>query len=224
MDRTQLFVRDYNKFPSTVHKAVKKPVAIKKTLLSSIDDPTVTQVVPSAVEKRIERNKRKYGRRIDQFVKILENTDYIPNGSTKSYHTFILDMYKALIRGRKITPKMESAITNIVKKYAKWLKVEKDPKSRQKKYDFIEESVSKIHMIKRLLNRAGYTDIYKSRSEYFLHSVENQVVKKGRLSVKQRKALNSMYKRFDKKVKNKEKVEKRVSKELKKMKKSEKKA
>ena len=133
-------------------------------------------------------------------------------------------MYKALIRGRKITPKMEVAITNIVKKYTKWLKVEKDPKIRQKKYDFIEESVSKIHMIKRLLNRAGYTDIYKSRSEYFLHSVENQVVKKGRLSVKQRKALNSMYKRFDKKVKNKEKVEKRVSKELKKMKKSEKKA
>ena len=217
-------MRDYNKFPSTVHKAVKKPVAIKKTLLSSIDDPTVTQVVPSAVEKRIERNKRKYGRRIDQFVKILENTDYIPNGSTNTYHTFILDMYKALIRGRKITPKMEVAITNIVKKYTKWLKVEKDPKIRQKKYDFIEESVSKIHMIKRLLNRAGYTDIYKGRSEYFLDSVEHQVVKKGRLSIKQRKALNSMYKRFDKKVKNKEKVEKRVSKELKKMKKSEKKA
>ena len=57
-------------------------------------------------------------------------------------------MYKALIRGRKITPKMEVAITNIVKKYTKWLKVEKDPKIRQKKYDFIEESVSKIHMIK----------------------------------------------------------------------------
>ena len=203
-------MRDYNKFPPTVHTAVKKQVAIKKTLLSSIDDPTVIQVVPSAVEKRIDRNKKKYGRRIDQFQKILENTDYIPNGSTNSYHIFILDMYKALFRGRKITPKMEMAITNIVKKYTKWLKREKDPKSRQKKYDFIEESVSKIHMIKRLLNRAGYTDIYKSRSEYFLHSVENQVVKKGRLSVKQRKALNSMYKRFEKRIEKHEKVEKKI--------------
>lgn len=216
------------RFNATIHKAVKKQVAVKKTILSSIDDnlpnPTVTRVVPSAVENRIELNKEKYGRRIDQLVKIIGNTDYIPNGSTNTYHTFILDMYKALIRGRKITPKMEVAITNIVKKYTKWLKVEKDPKARQKKYDFIEESVSKIHMIKRLLNRAGYTDIYKGRSEYFLDSVEHQVVKKGRLSIKQRKALNSMYKRFDKKVKNKEKVEKRVSKELKKMKKSEKKA
>ena len=216
------------RFNATIHKAVKKQVAVKKPLLSSIDDnlpnPTVTQVVPSAVENRIELNKKKYGRRIDQLVKIIGNTDYIPNGSTNTYHTFILDMYKALIRGRKITPKMEVAITNIVKKYTKWLKVEKDPKIRQKKYDFIEESVSKIHMIKRLLNRAGYTDIYKGRSEYFLDSVDHQVVKKGRLSIKQRKALNSMYKRFDKKVKNKEKVEKRVSKELKKMKKSEKKA
>ena len=197
-------MRDYNQFPPTIHKVVKKPVAIKKTRLISIDDPTVTQVVPSAVENRVEFNKKKYGRRIDQFQKILENTDYIPNGSTNSYHIFILDMYKALFRGRKITPKMEMAITNIVKKYAKWLKNENNPKSRQKKYDFIEESVSKIHMIKRLLNRAGYRVTYKSRSEYFLHSVENQVVKNGSLSVKQRKVLNSMYKRFEKRIEKQE--------------------
>ena len=123
------------RFNATIHKAVKKQVAVKNTLLSSIDDnlpnPTVTQVVPSAVENRIELNKKKYGRRIDQLVKIIGNTDYIPNGSTNTYHTFILDMYKALIRGRKITPKMEVAITNIVKKYSKWLKVEKDPNIRQ---------------------------------------------------------------------------------------------
>ena len=211
MDRTPLFetMRDYNKFPPTVHTAVKKQVAIKKTIQSikSVHyDPTVKRVVPSAVEKRIDRNKKLYSKRIDQLVKIIENTDYIlKNDPSNTYHTFILDMYKALVDGRKITPKMEVAITNIVKKYAKWLKREKDPKSRQKKYDFIEESVSKIHMVKRLLNRAGYTDIYIGRSEYFLDSVENQVVKKGRLSVKQRKALNSMYKRFDKKVKKSEK-------------------
>ena len=165
----------------------------------------VTQVVPSKMEKQIEKNKSVYGKRIKQLKVIINDKDYIPVESHNTYHTFIHDMYLALIGGRKITPKMESAITNIVKKYAKWLKVEKDPKSRQKKYDFIEESVSKIHMIKRLLNRANYTEVYKSRSEYFLHSVENQVVKNGRLSVKQRKALNSMYKRFEKRIEKSEK-------------------
>ena len=199
---------DYNKFPPTVHTAVKKQVAIKKTIQSikSVHyDPTVKRVVPSAVEKRIDRNKKLYSKRIDQFQKIIENTDYIlKNDPSNTYHTFILDMYKALVDGRKITPKMELAITNIVKKYSKWLKRENNPKYQQKKYDFIEGSVSKIHMIKRLLNRANYTEVYKSRSEYFLDSIENQIVKNGSLSLKQRKALNSMYKRFDKKVKNNE--------------------
>jgi hypothetical protein len=174
----------------------------------------VTQVVPSKMENKIEKNKSVYGKRIKQLKVIINDKDYIPVESTNTYHTFIRDMYLAIIGGRKITPKMEMAITNIVKKYAKWLKVENNPKSRQKKYDFIEESVSKIHMIKRLLNRANYRANYKSRSEHFLHSVENQVVKNGSLSVKQRKVLNSMYKRFEKRIEKMKKILEYTEREL----------
>ena len=47
-------------------------------------------------------------------------------------------MYLALIGGRPITPKMESAITKIVKTYAKHLKKEADPIYRRNKLDYIE--------------------------------------------------------------------------------------
>ena len=37
-------------------------------------------------------------------------------------------MYLALISGRKITPKMESAINKIIARYTEWLKKENNPK------------------------------------------------------------------------------------------------
>ena len=55
-------------------------------------------------------------------------------------------------------------------------------------------------MVKRLLNRAKYTRGYTDRSMYFLNNVDGYLKKHGKLSVKQRKALNSMYKRFEKRV------------------------
>ena len=184
------------RFKSTIYKAVKTPQAIKKT--NPNDWIGVTTVVPSVVEKRIEENKKLYGKRITQLKVIINDLDYLSTGN--SYREFIIDMSSALVHGRKITSKMEVAVTNIVKKYAKWLKIENNPKFRQKKYEFIEESASKIHMIKRLLDKANYTEVYKSRSDYFLNSVREQVMKNGSLSVKQRKALNSMYKRFTKRI------------------------
>ena len=183
-----------------------------KTWKEMEDDWTVTQIVPTKMEKQIEENKKSFGRRIKQLKVIINDLNYLPTGNT--YREFIIDMSSALVHGRKITSKMEVAVTNIVKKYAKWLKVENNPKSRQKKYDFIEESVSKIHMIKRLLNRANYRANYKSRSEHFLHSVENQVVKNGSLSVKQRKVLNSMYKRFEKRIEKMKKILEYTEREL----------
>jgi hypothetical protein len=109
-------------------------------------------------------------------------------------------MSSALVHGRKITPKMEFAITNIVKRYSLYLKKENDPDYQRKKLDFIENSSAKIGMVKRLLNRANYTRGYTDRSMYFLNSVEEYLKKDGKLSVKQRKALNTMYKRFEKRV------------------------
>jgi hypothetical protein len=166
----------------------------------------VTQVVPSKMEKQIEENKSMYGRRIKQLSAIIKDESYIPDGSTNDYHEFILSMYRALITGRKITPKMDLAITKIVKSYAKTL----NPEYRKNKLDYTENTVSKIHMIKRRLDECNYTTGYKNSSLYFLDSIEKQVHSRGSLSIKQRKTLNKMYIKFEKRIEKNKKFEKKI--------------
>ena len=168
----------------------------------------VTQVVPTKMEKQIEENKSKYGKRIKQLSHMLEDESFIPDGSTNSYHEFILSMYKALITGRKITPKMELAITKIVKSYAKTL----NPEYRKEKLDYTENTIAKLNMIKRRLDECNYTRNYTSEKLYFLNSIERQVYSRGRLSIKQRKVLNKMYTQFTKKIGKNEKFEKKIEK------------
>ena len=172
-----------------------------------------TKVVPSKMEKQIEENKVKYGKRIKQLSHIIGDVSFIPDGSTNGYHEFILSMYKALITGRKITPKMELAITKIVKSYAKTL----NPENRKKKLDYTENTVSKIHMIKRRLDECNYTTGYKNSSLYFLDSIEKQVYDRGILSIKQRKALNKMYTQFTKKIEKNKKFEKEIEEQKKRL-------
>jgi arginine decarboxylase-like protein len=114
-------------------------------------------------------------------------------------------MYQALVSGRKITPKMESAITKIVKAYSKRLKENNDPKIQKQKLDYVENTVSKITMIKRVLAGCNYTRGYTVDKLYFLESIEKQVYDRGSLSVKQRKALNKMYTQFTKRIEKSEK-------------------
>jgi len=156
----------------------------------------------------IELNKKMFGRRIKQLQVIIEDESFIPNGSTNSYHEFIFSMYKALIQGRKITPKMESAITKIVKSYSKTL----NPEYRKEKLDYTENTISKLNMIKRRLDECNYTRSYTSEKLYFLDSIERQVYSRGKLSIKQRKALNKMYTQFTKKLGKNEKFEKKIEK------------
>ena len=148
----------------------------------------------------IELNKKMFGRRIKQLQVIIEDESFIPNGSTNSYHEFILSMYKALVNGRKITPKMESAITKIVKSYAKNL----NPEYRKERSDWTENTIAKLNMIKRRLDECHYTRSYTADKLWFLESIEKQVYSRGSLSVKQRKALNKMYLQFEKKLKKSE--------------------
>ena len=157
------------------------------------------------INEKVKLNKNLFGRRIEQLKVIVEDEKYIPSGSTNSYHEFILSMYVALIGGRKITPKMESAITKIVKAYSKHLKENNDPKLRKQKLDWTDNTVSKIHIIKRRLDECNYTRSYTSEKLWFLESVEKQVYSRGSLSIKQRKVLNKMYKQFEKRIENNEK-------------------
>ena len=144
----------------------------------------------------IERNKKLFGHRIEQLKVIIEDESFIPNGSTNSYHEFIFSMYKALIQGRKITPKMESSITKIVKSYAKHI----DPEHQKSRLDYTENTIAKLNMIKRRLDECNYTRNYTSEKLWFLESIEKQVYSRGKLSVKQRKALNGMHTQFTKKL------------------------
>jgi len=149
----------------------------------------------------IDKNKELFGRRIEQLKVIVEDESYIPKGSSNGYHDFVKSMYLALITGRKITPKMESSITKIVKSYSKTL----NPEYRKEKLDYTENTISKLSMIKRRLDECNYTRSYTSDKLYFLESIERQVYSRGELSIKQRKALNKMYTQFEKKLEKSEK-------------------
>ncbi len=149
----------------------------------------------------IDKNKELFGRRIEQLKVIVEDESYIPRGSSNGYHDFVKSMYLALISGRKITPKMESAITKIVKSYAKTL----NPEYRKEKLDYTENTIAKLNMIKRRLDECNYTRSYTSEKLYFLDSIERQVYSRGSLSIKQRKALNKMYTQFTKRIEKSEK-------------------
>ena len=170
-----------------------------------VGNSTVTQVVPTEMEKKIKRNEALFGKRIKQLQHIIKDDSYIPKGSTNSYHNFIFDMWQALVTGRKITPKMESAITKIVKAYTKTL----NPEYKKKKLDYIENTIAKLNMIKRKLDECNYTTGYKNEKLYFLESIEKQVYSRGSLSIKQRKVLNGMYTQFMKKIEKNEKIKKR---------------
>ena len=169
----------------------------------------VTHVVPTEMEKKIKRNEVLFSKRIKQLKHIIADDSYIPKGSTDSYHDFIFSMHRALVSGRKITPKMESAITKIVKTYSKHLKENNDPKLRKQKLDYTENTISKLSMIKRRLDECNYTTGYKNYQLEFLNSIEKQVHSRGTLSIKQRKALNGMYTQFIKKIEKNEKIKKR---------------
>ena len=188
-------------------KVAKKPVRVVKVAVKKIaKKPGVGKHY-----EKIAKNKSLYGRRIKQLKAITDDTNYIPKRGTtgtnleNSYHEFIFSMYGALISGRKITPKMESAITKIVKTYAEFLNAEKDPKLRKRKLDYTDSTISKLNMIKRRLGECNYTKSYTNDKLYFLESIEKQVYRRGSLSVKQRKALNKMFLQFEKKLEKSEK-------------------
>ena len=107
---------------------------------------------------------------------------------------FTISMYTAFGK-RKITKKMEISMDRIISNYIKWQKDE----NKLDKYEMrekIESARYKINLIRTLLSGAGYRPGYVGRSEEFLNSIENQVRLRGKLSIKQKKALNQMYKRF----------------------------
>ena len=73
---------------------------------------------------------------------------------------------------------------------------ELDPDNKKK----TDELWKKVRMVQKLLYECKYEKSYEYGAEDFLNSVETQVKIRGTLSIKQRQALNKMYKRFKKRI------------------------
>jgi|TARA_R110000824_G_scaffold72027_1_gene184096 hypothetical protein len=114
---------------------------------------------------------------------------------------FLVDMYTILITGsRKMTPKMVEAIRKGMKNPMY------DTVKRIERMDKIKPILEKIEFIHILVE-----DTDKDKNEYFkvnysalgfVKSVKSQLMKNGKLSEKQMKALNKVYKRYTKGSKN----------------------
>ena len=135
-----------------------------------------------------------YAKRKDQLDHILKDESYWVNDN--GYKDFVADMYVKVKNGYTLSSKQETAITNAVKTYAKYFFSKNDPDNKNKK----DELIQKVRMVQRLLRECNYERSYEYGAEDFLNSVEKQVKSRGTLSVKQKQALNKMYKRFKKRI------------------------
>ena len=135
-----------------------------------------------------------YAKRKDQLDHILKDESYWVNDN--GYKGFVADMYDKVSKGYRLSEKQETAITNAVKTYAKFFFKKNDPDNKNK----TDELVQKVRMVQKLLHECNYERSYEYGAEDFLNSVETQAKSRGTLSVKQRQALNKMYKRFKKRI------------------------
>ena len=152
----------------------------------------------NGTNKQVKENQKMFGRRIKQLDHILKDNTFLVDSG---YREFIVSMYKALVNGRKITPKMEASITKIVKTYAKHI----NPEQQKKRLEYIEKTIHKIQIIRGLLDQCRYSPEFRYGKDMFLDSIEKQVWERGRLSQKQRIVLNKFHNQFEKKLKKSEK-------------------
>jgi hypothetical protein len=137
-----------------------------------------------------------HAKRKDQLHHILNDDGYWKNDN--GFKSFLQDQYDNLKKGWTLSEKQEAAVTKAVKRYATYFFMNNDPKFKQK----VDDKIARIKIVKQMLSKCNYHESYVWRSEEFLNSVEYQVKNRGKLSEKQVKALNSMYKRFKKKSEN----------------------
>ena len=138
---------------------------------------------PETVKKWVENNKKLYGKEIKSLKEIITY-----NSKIKKKDNFTSDMLIALLSGRKITPKMEDAINNIIKR--------NDPKYRAERLDWLETILPKINLLKAMLEKTSWKSSYKSNTLYFIESVEDQAKNRLSLTKKQSEALNRLYKKI----------------------------
>jgi len=148
---------------------------------------TATQFYKHEANKKHRLKTMKYN--ISTYSKEIKELKFLVD--SKRADNFTAEMYKALVLGRKITPKMLESIHKIIKR--------NQPEELEKKRMETQRLLSKTNIVRMELSKSNYHHIYVARSENFLSSLEEQIRRYGNLSPKQKLALNKMYKRFLKK-------------------------
>ena len=135
---------------------------------------------PETMKKNRELYKELYK---DEIKWLSDNFDKL-----QKHNKFLLDMCMILkTGGRKITPKMESAIKNSINKcknnplYNEVARVEQEAK--------LKPILEKIAMVERLAEQKG------DRALEFVQNVKNYVKTNYRVTKKQMEGLNKVYKR-----------------------------
>ena len=143
--------------------------------------------------KWVEHNKKEFGVQIVTLKKII-NEQVKSCGKSDE---FTSDMLVALISGRKITPKMEDAINNIIKRNS--------PEEQFKRDEWVEKVIPKMIMVKEMISQTSWTESYRGGSYHFINSVIEQAKSKKTLSKKQMEAVSNMYVRIKKNIEKNQK-------------------
>ena len=139
-------------------------------------------------KKWIEHNKKEFG---VQIIALKEIINKQVEGCGKS-DEFTSDMLVALVSGRKITPKMEDAIDNIIKRNS--------PEEQFKRDEWVEKVVPKMMMVSEMISQTDWTKGYKGSTHYFMNSIIKQAKTKKSLSKKQMEAVATLYTKIKKNI------------------------
>ena len=142
-------------------------------------------------DKWVEKNKKEYGVQIVELKKIIER-QVLDTGNSDE---FTSDMYVALVSGRKITPKMESAIDRIIKVNS--------PDEMLKREEWVNKVVPKLMMVEDLIGNTSWTEDYKVNTKRFVSSLIKQARSRKTLSKKQMDAATKVYLRTKKNIEKK---------------------
>ena len=143
---------------------------------------------PKHTNKWVELNKKQYATQIKALKEII-NGQVVNGGSSDE---FTSSMMVALVSGRKITPKMENAINNIIKRNS--------PEELRKRNEWVEKVVPKMMMVKEMISKTNWTSGYSSGAVGFMDSVIKQAKSRKTLSKKQMEAVNKLYHRVKKNI------------------------
>ena len=138
--------------------------------------------------KWVEHNKKEFGVQIIALKEII-NKQVEACGKSDE---FTSDMLVALISGRKITPKMEDAIDNIIKRNS--------PEEQFKRDEWVQKVVPKIMMVKEMISQTDWTENYRAGSYQFVNSIIKQAKSIKSLSKKQMEAVSNLYLRVKKNI------------------------